>query len=119
MTGDERREIELALGENTLVVNAGASLTHLVWQLADRCSETARVLRQAWKVGRTIKRRAYSEYLDEIEKTGICRAEFLGVGVFENGTLAFRAARRETLLRKTGTGEYIVISETDFTKTPV
>jgi hypothetical protein len=86
-------------------------VSQVVVQLTERCSETGKVLRQAFKVGMKIKRRPYSEFIDEIEKTGICRVRAYGVGLFENGKLLFRSEEREALLKPIGEGKYIYLGE--------
>jgi hypothetical protein len=45
------------------------------------------VLEQAEIMGLQIERRPYSEFIEEIESTGIARIEVHGVGVFKNGKL--------------------------------
>ena len=62
--------IEVSHGENTLFVQRGADISQVLGQLTERCKETENVLRQASKVGKKIRRRPYSEFTDEIAKTG-------------------------------------------------
>jgi hypothetical protein len=108
---DECCKIEVSDGENKLFVEPGADLDQVILHLTERCSKTESVLRQALKVGLKVKRRPYHEHIDEIEKTGIIRLEFHGIGVFKNNKLSVRLDRREILMKCTGRGEYIILSE--------
>jgi hypothetical protein len=108
--GEECCEIEVSYGENTLFVQRGADIRQVFKQVLERCRETEKVIRQASRIGKKIKRRPYSEFTDEIAKTGITRLEFHGVGVFENGELSFRLDRREVLMKPTA-GGYSILGE--------
>jgi hypothetical protein len=110
-SGEECREIEFSVGNNTLHVEPDADVNQVIRQLTERCSETGKVLRQALKSGLKIKRRPYHKYTDEIEETGICRVVFHGVGVFENKKLSFRPDGREILSKSTGTGKHTILGE--------
>src|SRR5215469_5177360 len=65
--------VELRGGEVTIRLNRGADVEGFVSQIARRYRAIESILEQAEKVGSEIKRSPYADYLDEIEKTGICR----------------------------------------------
>jgi hypothetical protein len=61
--------------------------------------EIERVLEQAEEIGLRIKRRPYSEYIDEIAKTGIARVEGHGFGLFFDGRLIFYPSYQAVLVK--------------------
>ena len=58
--------------------------------MTQRFKKVQQVLEQAEEMGLHIKRRPYSEYIDEIARTGIARVEAFGFALFIEGKLIFR-----------------------------
>ena len=61
-----------------------------VRQITRRFANIEHVLEQAEEIGRTIKRRPYSEFIDEIGATGCPRVEYHGSALLVGGKLVFR-----------------------------
>jgi hypothetical protein len=94
--------ITLSFGENEICVAPGADLTKFIRQIVKHASEVQHVLEQAEKIGSRIKRRPYSEYLDEIEETGLARVESHGFGLFVDGKLIFHPNHQVAFVRPQG-----------------
>jgi hypothetical protein len=98
---NESGGIKRAFGNKVIYVAPAADLKQVIRQLAKRCSEVEHVLRQAETIGSQINYQPYSEYIDEIEKTHICRMQ-VGVAVFDHhGNLSFWADPRDLLAKLT------------------
>ena len=81
--------IDLSYGPNTVSVAPGTEMNRFIRQANKRFAEIERVVAQAEEIGLRIKRRPYSEYIDEIAKTGIAQVEGHGFGLFVDGRLIF------------------------------
>jgi hypothetical protein len=66
------------------------------------------VLEQAELVGSRIKRRPYGEYIDEIGKTGLCRLEAFGFGLYLDGKLTFYPNYQVALVKPVGANVFEV-----------
>jgi hypothetical protein len=77
--------ISVPLGPNQVVVHPGTKVKRFIRQITQRFEEIKLVLEQAWTIGLDIKRQPYSEYLDEIERTGVCGVEYHGDAYFVDG----------------------------------
>jgi hypothetical protein len=97
-------------------IKHGADVDVFCSELAERFVEIKRLLKQAEKLGRTITRRPYSEYIDEIARTGIARVEVHGFGLFVGGKLSFYPKRRTALVKEESPNQYL-IQELDPTST--
>ena len=76
-----------------------------------RFAEIERVLEQAEQIGIAIERRPYAEYIDEIERTGLCRVEAYGFALLIDGKLRFRPDRSTGLVRMHGREAHIELVE--------
>jgi len=94
--------ISLSYGPNTISVAAGTEINSFIRQVTKRFTEIEQVLEQAEKIGLRIKRRPYSEYIDEIGKTGIARVEGHGFGLFVDGRLIFHPDHQVAFVRPAG-----------------
>jgi hypothetical protein len=82
--------VRISCGENEKICAAPeVDVRKFIRQVTKRFLEIEAVLEQADRVGSRIKRRPYSEYIDEIGKTGVCRVEVHGTGLYVNGKLIF------------------------------
>jgi hypothetical protein len=70
------------------------SKDRFVRQITRRFVNIEHLLEQAEEIGRTIKRRPYSEYIDEIAATGCARVEHHASGLQGRGKLVFRVSSR-------------------------
>jgi hypothetical protein len=111
--GESTAEINLPCGANKLFIAANADINQVIRQLAKRHSEAEPVMKQAKEVGLKIKRTPYSQYIEELRETGICRVEAHGFGMFEHGKLFFHADRREALVRSTELGNTFTVEQID------
>src|SRR5262249_14667444 len=93
--------ISLSCGPNTVSVAVGTEINQFIRQVTKRFTEIEQVLEQAEKIGSGIKRRPYSEYIDEIGKTGISRVEAFGFALFVDGKLIFYPSYQVALVRPT------------------
>jgi len=100
--------VSVSFGPNTVSVAPGTVINRFIRQLTKRFIEIDRVLEQAEEIGLRIKRRPYSEYIDEIAKTGICRVEGHGFGLFVDGRLIFYPRHRVVLVKEQGPTLYQV-----------
>jgi hypothetical protein len=86
-------------GDFEIFLQPGADADRFCAEIAERFTEIQEYLNEAEEFGRTIKRRPYSEYLDEIERTGIGRVEVHGSGLFVDGKLHFFPDVRTELVK--------------------
>jgi hypothetical protein len=94
--------VSVSFGPNAVLVAPGTVINRFIRQLTERFIEIERVLEQAEEIGLRIKRRPYSEYLDEIAKTGISRLEGHGFGLFFDGRLIFYQSYKAVLVKERG-----------------
>jgi len=91
--------ISLSCGSSTVSVAAGTEINQFIRQVTKRFTKIEQVLEQAEKIGSSIKRQPYSEYIDEIGKTGISRVEAFGFALFVDGKLIFHPSYQVALVR--------------------
>lgn len=97
--------------ELTLVaVHPGTRIKEFIRQITQRFTEIKLVLKQAEEIGLGIKRRPYSEYIEEIDKTGICRVEYHGDAYFVDGRLTFYPDHKVAFVRPEGQSGFEVLS---------
>jgi hypothetical protein len=94
--------VSVSFGPNTVSVAPGTVINRFIRQLTKRFIEIERVLEQTEEIGLRIRRRPYSEYLDEIAKTGIARVEGHGFGLFFDGRLIFYPSYQAVLVKEHG-----------------
>lgn len=94
--------INLVCGENNISVSYAADIDCFFKQITQRYSEIKQMLPQIEAIGSRIERRPYSEYLDELAKTGIARVVLHGYGVFADGQFSFYPENRTLLIRSSG-----------------
>jgi len=108
-TSIDRKMVTLSCGKSDAIcVSTGTNVNKFIRQITKRFLEIERVVEQAEQVGSRIKRRPYSEYIDEIAKTGICRVEGHGFGLFVNGRLIFYPNYQVALVRQAGENSFEV-----------
>jgi hypothetical protein len=101
-TGTAGHMITLSNGQNEVCVAPDTDVNKFIRQITKRFFEIEPVLDQAYEIGSRIKRRPYSEYLDEIKKTGIARVEGHGFGLFIDGRLSFYPDYQVAFVRPAG-----------------
>lgn len=80
----------------------GANLRKTVLALRKRLTdEFEQLLNQAEVIGTRIERRPYSEYIDELGRTGSARVEAHGYGLFVAGQLIFHPTKHTTVVTPT------------------
>jgi hypothetical protein len=94
--------VSVSFSPNDISVAPGTVINRFVRQLSKRFIEIERVLEQAEEIGLRIKRRPYSEYLDEVAETGICRVESHGYALFFDGQLTFYPSYQVVLVKQHG-----------------
>jgi hypothetical protein len=94
--------VSVSFGPNIVSVAPGTAINRFIRQLTKRFIEIERVLEQAEEIGLRIKRRPYSEYIDQIAKTGICRVEVHGYALFFGGRLIFYPSYQAVLVKERG-----------------
>jgi hypothetical protein len=82
--------VALSRGENTIHIAKGTVVTEFVRDITRQFAKIQKVLEQAEKIGLSIKRRHYSEYIDGIKRTGLCEVEFHGFALFIDEKLIFK-----------------------------
>jgi hypothetical protein len=87
----------IELGNNTIRIEPGTKVNNFIRQVRARFSAIEQLLEQAEQIGSQITRRPYEEYIDEIDRTGLCRIEVHGFGVFHDGKLIYRPDYRIAL----------------------
>jgi hypothetical protein len=95
--------IKLSWGKNEVLVAPSTNITKFIGQVTQRFKEVQQLLEQAEQIGLQIKRRPYSEYLDELAETGLGRVETFGFALFTDGKLIFRPDYQVALVRPAGT----------------
>jgi hypothetical protein len=98
----EAEIISLSFGPNTVSLAQGTKINGFIRQVTKRFTEVKQVLEQADEIGLRIKRRPYSEYIDEIGRIGICRVECHGYALFVDGRLIFYPKNQVRFVRVTG-----------------
>jgi uncharacterized protein YsxB (DUF464 family) len=89
MTRTADTMINVSHGQDSVCVAPGTDISKFIRQITKRFTEIEQVLDQAEQIGSRINRRPYSEYIDEIGRTGLARVEFHGFGLFLGGRLIF------------------------------
>ena len=84
-----RGTVCMSCGENEICAAPETEVRKFIQQITKRFLQIEAVLEQAELVGSRIKRRPYGEYIDEIGKTGLCRLEAFGFGLYLDGKLTF------------------------------
>jgi hypothetical protein len=98
-TGASGDMVTVSWGQNTVCIVPGTEINRFIRQLTTRFIEIKQLFGQAEEIGLRIKRRPYSEYLDEIAKTGICRVESHGFALFVDGRLIFYPRHQVVLVK--------------------
>ena len=98
---DRGGKVEWSFGKNEICLPLRADAGICIRQFEMFLREIDPVLEQAEIIGLQIKRRPYSKYIDEIDKTRIARVVLYGVGVFNNGRLDFRPSNKTALVEFT------------------
>jgi hypothetical protein len=88
-TRSDDEPVTVGFGPNTVAVAPGTVIHRFIRQLTKRRIEIERVLEQAEEIGLRIKRRPYSEYINGIAETGICRVESHGFALWVDGRPIF------------------------------
>jgi hypothetical protein len=101
-TGAADDRVSVSFGPTTVSVAPGTVINRFIRQLTKRFIEIERVLEQAEEIGLRIKRRPYSEYIDEIAKTGIARVEGHGFALLFDGRLIFYPNYQVVLVKEHG-----------------
>jgi hypothetical protein len=94
--------IEISKGPHIVSIAPGTKVSKFIRQITQRFDEVRKALEQAEEIGSRIKRRPYSEYIDEIEKTGISRIEHHGFALLVGGKLNFSPEYRLGFARMVG-----------------
>jgi hypothetical protein len=97
-----RETVCMSCGENEICAAPGTEVRKFIRQITKRFLEIEAVLEQAELVGSRIKRRPYDEYIDEIGKTGLCRVEVFGFGLYVDGKLIFYPNYQVALVKPGG-----------------
>jgi hypothetical protein len=97
-----RETVCMSCGENEICAARETEVRKFIRQITKRFLEIEAVLEQAELVGSRIKRRPYDEYIDEIGKTGLCRVEAFGFGLYVDGTLIFYPNYQVVLVKPRG-----------------
>jgi hypothetical protein len=93
-------------------VAPGTVINRFTRQLTKRFIEIERVLEQAEEIGLRIKRRPYSEHLDDV-KTGIWPVEIHGFALFVDGRLIFYPSYQVGLIKEQGSNlQWLGLEET-------
>ena len=98
---NDRDCVNAQCGENEIWLNRRADIDGFVRQITRRYRQIELILEQAEKVGSRINRPPYSDYLDEIARTGISRVVFYGDALFIDGKLLFRPEHQTLLVKPT------------------
>jgi hypothetical protein len=77
-------------------------MSRFIRQITKRFTEIEQVLDQAEQIGSRINRRPYSEYVDEIGRTGRAAVECHGVALFVGGKLVFYPDHQIAFGKQTG-----------------
>jgi len=90
----DKARIEVRCGEEEISLDRGADIDGFVRQITQRYRQIEPILEQAEKIGSGIKRPPYSDYIDEIARTGISRVVFYGDALFVDGKLLYPPERQ-------------------------
>jgi hypothetical protein len=94
-----------------ICISSGIDFRRFIRKVVKRFAEVKKLLEQAEKIGTSINRRPYQEYIDEIAETGVCRVESHGFAVLIDGTLRFHPDRRTFLMRPQDDGRTFEIQQ--------
>jgi len=94
-----------------ICISSGIDFKRFIRKVVKRFAEVRKVLEQAEKIGTSINRRPYQEYIDEIAKTGVCRVESHGFALLIDGNLRFHPDRRTVLVRPQDDGRTFELQE--------
>src|SRR5260370_25474081 len=83
-TDSTDNEISWKKGDNEICFSLDSDPKKVIRRLERRVRQLEPVLQQAEIMGSRIERRPYSEFVDEIEATGLVRVVFHGYGTFES-----------------------------------
>jgi hypothetical protein len=92
--------IKVSFGPNRVSVAPDTVISRFIHQLIKRFIEIEGVLEQAEEIGLRIKRRPYSEHIDEVGRTGICRVEYHGYALFFDGRLIYHPDHQVILVKE-------------------
>jgi hypothetical protein len=73
--GRASKMVSMCCGKNEVQIAPDADVNKFIRQITRRFAEIEQLLEQAEQIGSRIERRPYSEYLDEIGKSGLARVE--------------------------------------------
>ena len=90
----EQAHITLSRDGSKVIVNLKTDVDKFIRQITRLFIEIEKVLEQAARIGSGIKRRPYSEYIEEIAKTGFAQVEAHGSALFLDGHDAQKQWRR-------------------------
>jgi hypothetical protein len=103
-----RETVCMSCGENEICADPETEVRKFIQQITKRFLQIEAVLEQAELVGSRIKRRPYGEYIDEIRKTGLCRVEAFGFGLYLDGKLTFYPNYQVALVKPVGANVFEV-----------
>jgi hypothetical protein len=84
---EPRCQIELEAGRASLSIPRAGEAGRMIEQLLDRCRRLKSVIGEADKIGRTIERQPYSQYLLDFKTTGFRLVTLHSVASFKGGKL--------------------------------
>jgi hypothetical protein len=99
-TGTPNNMVSLSYDQNKILVAPETNVNRFIRQITKRFIEIEQVLEQAEQIGSRINRRPYSEYIDEIAKTGMSRVEGHGFALFVDGRLIFYPRHQVVLVKQ-------------------
>ena len=106
----DKARIEMRCGEGEISLNRGADIGAFLRQLTQRYRQIGPILEQAEKIGSGIRRPPYSDYIDEIARTGISCVVFYGDGLFVDGKLLYRPERQTFFVERTETERKFMVT---------
>ena len=109
-TADPLERRSLSCGPNTVSIAPRTDVNRFIRAVMKRFNEIEQILQQADVIGLRLNRRPYSAYIDEIAKTGICRVEGHGYGLFVNGRLIFYPNYQVICMKQAGETAFEVYS---------
>ena len=109
--------ISIAAPPGTGIYVPNVHFRQFIRKVVKRFAEIEQVLELAEKMGIAIERRPYAEYIDEIDKTGLCRVEAYGFALLIDGKLRFHPDRSTGLVRVQGREAEIQLVEGSRTAT--
>jgi hypothetical protein len=81
--------ISLGIDQHIICIPADMDPKEFFQEITKRYFEIEGLLEQAEQIGSGIKRRPYTEHMDELDETGVCRLELHGYGRLVDGKLVF------------------------------